>query len=152
MRDCVEGDSLGTLEEMWTVLDSVAVHFILPWWLQADMLIGQDPHCLPAPCNLSAYDTSTSWRQQRSLKCTLVALCCLPSPFFPFPHFTTCVSSHLTCSCTKHLAPLLSPSLHVFASSISAHSHNCSHRNTHTHTLTPRGCGFEAAMTQSRFS
>lgn len=54
-------------------------------------------------------------------------------------HFTSCVSSHLTCSCTKHLAPLLSPSLHVFASSISGHSHNCSlsitYTHTHTHTM-----------------
>lgn len=46
---------------------------------------------------------------------------------------TSCVSSHLTCSCTKHLAPLLSPSLHVFASSISGHSHNCSLPVTHAH-------------------
>lgn len=56
----------------------------------------------------------------------------LPPPL-PLLHFTSCVSSHLTCSCTKHLAPLLSPSLHVFASSISGHSHNCSLPITHAH-------------------
>ena len=70
-----------------------------------------------------------------------------PPIFSFFLHFTSCVSSHLTRSCTKHLAPLLSPPLRVFASSISAHSHNCSLSRTHTSCV----CGFEAAMTQSRF-
>lgn len=57
----------------------------------------------------------------------------LPSLPPPLCTSTSCVSSHLTCSCTKHLAPLLSPSLHVFASSISGHSHNCSLPVTHAH-------------------
>lgn len=122
---------------MVNVRQSVVFPSILPWWwLQSDMPIGLDPLWLPAPCNLPAYDTSTNWRQQWSLKWPLLSLCCPPS-FFPLSlHFTSCVSSHLTCSCTKHLAPLLSPSLHVFASSISGHPHNCSLPIKHTHTHT----------------
>lgn len=55
--------------------------------------------------------------------------------FFLFHHFTSYVSSHLTCSCTRHLAALLSPPLHVFASSVSARLHTRSVWDTHTHKL-----------------
>lgn len=53
-------------------------------------------------------------------------------------YFTSSVGSRLTCRCTKHLAPLLSRSLHVFSSSISNHTHTQTHprkhADTHTHT------------------
>lgn len=97
------------------------------------------PLCLPAQCNLPAYHTSTNWRQRWSIKWPLFMLSTL---FFTLTlYFTSSVSSHLTCSCTKHLAPLLSCSLHVFSSSISNHTHTRRHTSastlshTHAHTM-----------------
>lgn len=92
--------------------------------------------CHPAPSNLPTCHTFTSWRQQWSLKWPLL-FSCRPPSFVPLLSTSRLVSaSHLTCSCTKHLAPLLSPSLHVFASSISGHSHSRSLSITRTHTHT----------------
>lgn len=66
------------------------------------MPIGLDPLCLPAPCNLPAYDTSTNWRQQWSLNWPLLSLCCPPS-FFLFFSTSRFVSAHISLAAAQSI-------------------------------------------------
>lgn len=121
-----------TCPKAWTpsafLLLAISMHVtLLPTEGSGETLSGLSP--LYAVYLPSALPTPTHPNRAPSSPAALLTFTLPPS----LCTSTSCVSSHLTCSCTKHLAPLLSPSLHVFASSISGHSHNCSLPVTHAH-------------------
>lgn len=113
------------------------------------------PLCLPAQHNLPAYHTSTNWRQRWGLKWPLFML----PAFFLF--LTLLSTSHLV-SAHVSLAAAQSIWHHFYlahymcfpAPYLTIHTRRHTHASTHTdtHTHTSWACGFEAAMTQSRFS
>lgn len=89
----------------------------------------------PLPsCSTQSPRTSHFYRLKAAVRPKVASLYAVHFLFLSFffyssLYFTSSVGSHLTRSCTKHLAPLLSRSLHVFASSISSGTHT----RTHTH-------------------
>lgn len=101
------------------------------------------PTAPPLPCcSMQSPCISHFYRLKAAVRPKVASLYVVHFLFFTLTlYFTSSVSSHLTCSCTKHLAPLLSRSLHVFASSISNHTHTHTRRhtrastNTQTHTV-----------------